>query len=332
LNKVISSYGRPNASTLIAGSLSQPQESLLFYDHGIHKSAPKNAPPQKSPATVLPVALDELPYSTCDVPTDLNIVAHQDDDLLFMNPDILNDIKIGHCVRTVYVTAGDGGGSKFYWLSREQGSEAAYSAMLGTQDLWVQRIVELNNHEYITVANPKGNSKISLIFMHLPDGNLNGQGFPANHSESLAQLDSGKLSVMHAVDGQSTYSSSDLVNSITSIMHFYQPTEIRTQANYISKQYPDHSDHMAVGRFVKKSYAQYEEQQYDNQLTIPISFYIGYPVHGFAQNVTGKDLQAKEDAFFAYAKYDSGVCDSVNLCQEVPTYNAYLTREYKNPT
>ncbi len=36
----------------------------------------------------------------------LTIVAHPDDDLLFLNPDILRDIEAGRCARTVFVTAG----------------------------------------------------------------------------------------------------------------------------------------------------------------------------------------------------------------------------------
>src|SRR5439155_20706888 len=41
-------------------------------------------------------------------PVDLNIVAHQDDDILFMNPDILNTVYIaGHRQVTVYITAGN---------------------------------------------------------------------------------------------------------------------------------------------------------------------------------------------------------------------------------
>ena len=40
---------------------------------------------------------------------DLNIVAHEDDDLLFTNPDELTSIRAGFPVRTVFITAGDAG-------------------------------------------------------------------------------------------------------------------------------------------------------------------------------------------------------------------------------
>src|SRR4051794_9535498 len=53
--------------------------------------------------------------------TSLNIVAHEDDDLLFMNPDIQNDLAAGSCMTTVFLTAGDGGYGTAYWHERELG-------------------------------------------------------------------------------------------------------------------------------------------------------------------------------------------------------------------
>lgn len=329
LNQVIKAYGRPNTSALVAGSLKQPQELVLFYDHGASHSAPKVSL-TKTPATVLPIAPDELPYTTCTGPTIMQFVAHQDDDLLFMNPTLLHDIKAGRCVRTVYLTAGDGGNGHYYWLGREQGSEAAYSSMLGYKGIWVDRIVELGPHTYATIANPKGNSKVSLIFMHLPDGNMKGEGFPSSHDESLAKLDAGKLSQMHSVDSQSTYTAAQLQASLAELMHLYLPAEIRTQANFVSTKYPDHSDHMAVGRFVKRAYVQYEREQYAGLVNIPLQFYIGYPIHERPTNVADGDLQAKESAFLAYANFDRGVCHTVQQCSQNPAYGAYLPRQYQN--
>lgn len=39
----------------------------------------------------------------------MTIVAHTDDDLLFMNPDIATSIAEGNVATTVFVTAGDAG-------------------------------------------------------------------------------------------------------------------------------------------------------------------------------------------------------------------------------
>jgi len=327
---VIGTYGRPNTSALIAGNYSHPAEQILFYDHGRNYSSPTTQL-TSVPATVIPITPEGLPYTSCTTPTLMNFVAHQDDDLLFMNPDILNAINDGDCIRTVYVTAGDAGQSNLYWLNRERGSETAYASMLGlTNAVWVQRIVKLADNHFITVANPRGNSKVSLIFMYLPDGGLKGDGFKASNLESLAKLHSGKIKQIYTVDGQSSYDSNGLVNALESLLQIYQPSKINTQANFISSKFPDHSDHLLVGNFVGQAYSKYEQDKYDNQVIIPINYYIGYPVHDKPQNVTGRDLQAKEAAFFAYAQFDNGVCKTLQQCIKVPTYSSYLTRQYLN--
>jgi LmbE family N-acetylglucosaminyl deacetylase len=333
LKQVVNYYGRPNTSVLIAGTLSQPKELLLYYDNGIHKGTSKNPQVAQGPATVLPISLSQLPNTTsCTTLSVMNIVAHEDDDLLFMNPDLIHEIQAGYCIHSIYLTAGDAGIGQFYWLSREQGSEAAYDYMLGisSNTVWVQRIVELNSHEFIAVANPKGNSTVSLIFMHLPDGNLSGQGFSFSGYESLAKLYSGSISVINSVDNQSYYSSAQLTAALSTLMTAYRATEINTQSDFVSTQDPDHSDHMTVSLFVKQAYQQYETQQYANSVVIPINFYIGYPITQRSENVTGTDLQEKEATFLAYAKYDGRSCQTLQSCLQNGNYGVYFTREYRN--
>ena len=223
LNDVVNAYGRPNASTLISGTLLNPKEVLLYYDHGIHITKISAPGASITQPTLLPISLDMLPHTFCPTPTTLNVVAHQDDDLLFMNPDIMHDIAAGRCVRTVYITAGDGGNDSFYWLRREQGSEAAYSYMAGLDDIWTQRTISLNSHEFITIANPRGNDQISLVFMQLPDGNIWGQGFARTKFESLSHLADSKATVMHSIDGQSSYTEDQLNSALVSLMSIYSP-------------------------------------------------------------------------------------------------------------
>ncbi|HEV7454094.1 MAG TPA: PIG-L family deacetylase [Candidatus Saccharimonadales bacterium] len=335
LDQIIQLYGRPNASTLIAGTLKDPHELLLFYDRGAHQSAPRlPVPTTKVPtpkvSTVVPVGLDELPYTSCAGPSVMNIVAHQDDDLLFMNPDTLRSIRAGECVRTVYITSGDAGAGKYYWVGREQGSEAAYSNMLGNSDIWIERLVKLSGGQFITVANPRGNSRVSLVFMHLPDGNLRGQGFSSSQYESLERLGNGQIHTIHAIDHESSYTADDLTATLNTLMRTYQPSRIRTQATLVSIANPDHSDHMAVGRFTKQAHAKYLQEQFGGQPLVPLSFYIGYPVRGKQPNLSGQDLKDKENAFFAYAKFDGGVCDSEQLCMHGTNYGTYLSRQYLN--
>jgi LmbE family N-acetylglucosaminyl deacetylase len=202
--------------------------------------------------------------------------------------------------------------------------------MTGSNQIWIDRIVKLADQEYITVANLRDNPKISLIFVHLPDGGVKGGGFAATNHESLEKLEAGNIKTMHAVDGQSSYGSDDVVAMLSNLMHTYQPSEIRTQADYVGHRFPDHSDHMAVGRFVKRAYSQYETQQFEGQVSIPLKFYIGYPVHEFPENLSGDELQEKEAVFLNYAAFDGGVCHSVEQCAFNPAYGAYLPRQYQN--
>jgi len=326
LQEVVHAYGAPNASVIMEGTVTNPHEMLLFYDQGAHKSAPK----MPGLTTVGPLALANLAQTPCAGPTIMNIVAHQDDDLLFMNPDLLQEIRGGACIRTVYVTSGDAGTDKYYWLGREQGSEAAYNSMLNLNSIWVQRSVTLPGGQTVTVGNPRGDSRVSLIFMRLPDGNVLGQGFESTHHESLARLEKGTISEMHTSDQQSVYTSADLTQALSSLMETYQPVEVHTQANVVDHMHPDHSDHMAVGRYAQQAYNRYAKTRVAAGGSEPaIKFYIGYPIRSMLQNVTGNELREKENTFFAYARFDNGVCGTEAQCARGSVYPAYLTRQYQ---
>jgi LmbE family N-acetylglucosaminyl deacetylase len=259
----------------------------------------------------------------------MNVVAHEDDDLLFLSPDLLREIQSGQCVRTVYLTAGDSGYGKFYWLNRQLGAEAAYAHMLGLKKvIWDQQTVSLAPGKYVTVAVPRGNSKVSLVFFNLPDGDLQGQGFTSSGDQSLAKLQSGELQKIKTVDGQSSYTSRQLTDALTVLMNSYQPAAVHTQADVASDSYPDHSDHIAAGKYATAAAAAYDQQLFGDTFAVPVVRYIGYPIHGYDANVTGADLEQKEATFLIYAKYDGGVCQSLAECVETPTYGAYIARQY----
>jgi LmbE family N-acetylglucosaminyl deacetylase len=166
--------------------------------------------------------------------------------------------------------------------------------------------------------------------MHLPDGNIKGQGFAATNFEGLARLENGGIKIANAVDGQSSYTDTELTSSLTSLMHVYQPTEIRTQSTYGGQRIPDHSDHNAVGRLATESYANYETQQFEGKVVVPLKYYMGYPIHDLPVNVSDAGLQAKMAAFFTYGQYDGGVCHSEQQCGSDPAYGFYLPRQYQN--
>src|SRR6185312_1506213 len=75
----------------------------------------------------------------------LIIVAHRDDDLLFMQPAVLEAVQSGVGVTTVYVTAGDDQRGVGYANKRYDGLRAAYGAAAGSTD-WHCGWIELAGH------------------------------------------------------------------------------------------------------------------------------------------------------------------------------------------
>ncbi len=324
LDEVVAAFGQPNKSVVIAGTRDNPQELLLFYDGGIQAvTAGKVAP-----ATVSPVDIDQLVAPPCPSGrTIVSAVAHQDDDLLFMNPDHMHALQAGDCIRSIYLTAGDAGSDELYWIGREKGSEAAYDVMLGgKKHVWDDQVVRLSNGSYIIIATPDNMPRVSLIFMRLPDGNTDGSGFKATDFQSLNKLQAGRISRIRTVNKQSTYTKDELVGTLKRLMQLYGPEEVDTQAPLnLGRRYADHSDHILTAQFAKTAFEQYQSDSPSST----IKYYIGYPIHGSAPNVFGQDYQTKGEIFFTYAKYDSGACTTFVSCSNHSVYGEYLRREYQ---
>ena len=106
---------------------------------------------------------------------DLAFVAHLDDDLLFMNPDIASNVEAGGCVRLVYLTASDAGEGDGYMLGRERGVRAAYAYMAHQPDEWTEDTAVAGGHT-IARFTLKGNPRVQLWHMRLKDPWL-GQGW-----------------------------------------------------------------------------------------------------------------------------------------------------------
>ena len=326
LDKIITAYGKPNQSVVLAGTAEHPQELLLFYDGG---SKPITGSASTSPSartnTVLPISLAQLPHTACpSASTSLNIIAHEDDDLLFLNPDVVKNIKAGNCVRTIYLTAGDAGNNDLYWQSRERASQAAYDYMTGNTSFWVHRTVKLAEHQYITVINPRANLQVSLIFMRLPDGQPSGAGYSITGYESLKRLKNGDVRQLDSVDGTSAYNASSLVAALTNLMKTYQPTQILAQTPYEANQtLPDHSDHITGGQFVAQAYQIYHAQV----AAAAIKFYTGYSIRVNPENLSQTEAYDKRMTFFKYAQFDSAVCKNDRECNGSP-YISYTHRKY----
>ena len=234
----------------------------------------------------------------------IQIIAHQDDDLLFQSPDLLRDVDAGRCVRSVFVTAGDSGYGNDYWQSREEGAEAAWADMAGVDDDWSTSTISLGGKS-VRLRTLNDSPNVSLVFMRLPDGFPLGTGSAARGYQSLYRLLTGAISSISAVDGSASYTASSLRSALLDVVQDKDSTWIRTQ-DYVSYYGADqdHYDHHSVAYLARDTMNAYEND-------VILSSYLGYGDFvnngAWPQNIFGSDLDRKESAFDAYAGYDDEV-------------------------
>lgn len=256
--------------------------------------------------------------ATCSV-RQMYVVAHEDDSLLFQSPDLLRAVRSGACVTTVYLTAGDAGRGSPYWSAREAGANAAYATMAGVSNGWTRGTITVAGHSVVSYR-ASGAPTLTQVFLRLPDGNGSGSGFSRYGYESLQKLWTGAISRMHPVDGSAAYTAPGLTRTLVALMASQQVTAIRAHDYVGGFGGGDHSDHYASAYFARAAHRQY---------ATPHTFtgYQGYATSSRAQNVFGDDLTRKQDAFYAYARYDLSVCGSATACAGTLTA-AWLRRQY----
>jgi len=97
-----------------------------------YTSADPTPTPTPTPCAPAPTSTPATP-TPIPRPVDVNIVAHQDDDILFLNPDILNSVVAGHRQVTVFITSGSLS-DPCYALHREEGAMEGYQKLLQLAD------------------------------------------------------------------------------------------------------------------------------------------------------------------------------------------------------
>lgn len=183
------------------------------------------------------------------------VCAHPDDCVLFMNPNLYNDIA-HDADKTVmlYLTSGDGGeafstSDASYPYVREQASlgMTGWMGAIGHDaalPLLKKETVQLHGHaiERVRYANTVS------YFLRLPDGNMYGEGFARYGHQSLQKLQSGEIASMTGIDGKTRYSGwQDLVATLAAIMAKEAGADnnitLHLADTNISANRDDHSDH-----------------------------------------------------------------------------------------
>ncbi|QIM20734.1 hypothetical protein G7075_05540 [Phycicoccus sp. HDW14] len=259
-----------------------------------------------------------VPAACTTASSSMDVVAHQDDDLLFIYSPTASDVAAGRCVTTVYLTAGDDGLGRSYWEGREAGAMAAYAGMAGVGNTWTTTRMRTASGQ-VVLSQALDGTHVRLVFLRLPAGSPRGRA--VHHHECLSRLRAGTGPVVHAVDGTASYSSASLRATLTGLMTTFHPGVVRTLDYTDPTGDGDHTDHHNV------AYYTYEAQR---AYTVPhrVEGFRGYPMGRLPANQPEAVDARKLATFLAYAAHDSHVCQSAAACRDDRRYGSWLRRTY----
>lgn len=232
----------------------------------------------------------------------MQIVAHPDDDLLFLNPDVYQSIRAGAASVTVYTTAselsGNGSTPAQKAKSLQRGVQDAYARMAGVPDVNPNAQEEWTGQAW-TVGSRRleryslnSRPNVQLVFMGLHDGRLSNV-----YAGSL--VDTTVVPTGAVVPESYQYTKADVISVLRSIITGYQPTVLRYQDPLVDSRYfQDHADHIASVRFITDALVGYASPV----AQVP---YRNYNINDAPANLTPAAVTSKTNFFNVYARYDA---------------------------
>ncbi|MFC9581284.1 PIG-L family deacetylase [Streptomyces yangpuensis] len=307
------------AATAAAGMLVLRGNAAL---DGLDRS-PASAPDASAATAAAPVAAGSVP----DPGRVVQIIAHPDDDLYFMNPDLRYSISAGHPVTSVYLTAGEADGvnaapakgattapnKPAYAEARQNGIRAAYAKM-ATGDrtsAWKRTVVPTKGGGHAEVDVLVAKPQVNLVWLQLREA---GHGY-ADVPDSLHGLWNGKVARLESMLSSGTpvkqgfaYSKDQVVQTLVGVLEQYRPTTVRfqdpTPGRYPdTKQYTDHQDHFYGARFVQMATAAYAKDVKDRP-HFAVQNYVGYVNGSLPSALDPQEAKEKLDSLDTYAWLD----------------------------
>ncbi|WP_251051657.1 PIG-L family deacetylase [Streptomyces sp. ISL-86] len=270
----------------------------------------------------------------------VQIVAHPDDDLFFMNPDLSRSLAAGTRLTTTYLTSGESDGRNeargatardpvqpadrtHYAEARQNGIRAAY-AQMATGDrtsVWKRTVIPTLGGAHaeldVLVAKPE----INLVFLQLREA----RSPSGDNPESLHGLWNGRIPALGAlltagtpVKQEYTYTKDQLTEAIAGILERYKPTTIRMQDPTPGRyedtgKYTDHQDHMYGARFVQAATARYALVK--DRPRFSVQSYLGYHNGTLPHALDPESVEAKVGFLKTYAWLDhENYCGSPSGC------------------
>ncbi|MFJ1583859.1 PIG-L family deacetylase [Streptomyces sp. NPDC088197] len=297
---------------------------------------------------VLPASA-RVTFGAPAAPLVMQVVAHPDDDLYFMNPDTAATIDRHVPVVTVYVTSGDSFGVNrapghprplanvpAYVSARQQGLRQAYARMLGAEIFtpWTRTALALPHGGAAEVNTLEHDGRrAELVFlridMHTP---VRGGGtfgidklWAVDGTVRTVPLPDGPVRAAHTFDRQT------LIDALAFLFTTFRPTLIRTMdpdpdiqvhnARYPRDSdqvgYSDHRDHTATALFTWRAMAQWTEKAAASGGPVPTFLteaYRGYYNQRWPHNLPQATVRFKADVLDVYGGAPGWKCGDTGGC------------------
>lgn len=270
----------------------------------------------------------------------VNVVAHEDDDILFMNPDVVGGIRAGAPTTTIFLTAGenafngsttgdpaspycpklpDDGANHFGDLSRERyaqcrqrGSQAAYAQMAGVDNVWDGALIDVTGGDFAEQYTLRAKPSIKLVFLDLPEDGDSAACCSLYHLYFGDQPNfvAHTLVPTNGVATQSYgYDRAHMINALVSLYGMFAPTAVRLQdTNPDAREqigewiFHDHTDHVVAARLATEALRNYTQQTGYNRISL--EEFRDYNIAWAPVNLTPDARADKNATFQAYKPLD----------------------------
>ncbi|MBN3759441.1 PIG-L family deacetylase [Burkholderia sp. Ac-20365] len=250
----------------------------------------------------------------CSAGTLVTVVAHLDDDLLFVEPAISDQLRAGWCVTVVHLIGGANGTNFAYVQKREEASRLAYARLAGVANTWDETTLRIEGKPVYQLTL-KAQPRVRLLELRLPGGAVRGGRVPLallwDQGATLTTYPMG-----HGELAAARYTRASLSAVLQTILK--DATRIAT-LNPDTVPFIEHPDHIYAAR-ITRHVAQ------NIARPIPIVFYTTYPTGNWPATLFGEPAQRKRDAAASYFSIDGG--DFAHVFGEYQWDGNWVLRNY----
>lgn len=249
----------------------------------------------------------------------LFVVAHPDDDLIFLQPELGDFFSRGDSITTLYLTAGQGKQGLSFAEARASGVLAAYGSLVGSPELARWRCGWVSLAAVPVWHCRHSEAPISLAFLGITDGGKLGE-----QEGSLRQLWRGQVKTTQTVARQtSELSRAQLLGVLGAVIAATGAGDVHT-LDFAGGHGRDHSDHLFAAAATATAVMQAGRP-------IRLRGHRGYNISDEPENRPSEAVRTGEQVL---AFYDACISDCGGRCGQSPCkrinpmHQQWLSRRY----